>query len=55
MNKRRLLLRAVPIVIAVIYVAFQYFSAEKFTNDAGRTARVALSPEQEAELGFQSV
>ena len=54
MNKRRLLIRVVPIAIAVIVVAYQFFSAEKFTNDAGRTARVALSPAQEAELGFQS-
>ncbi|MGB8168633.1 MAG: M48 family metallopeptidase [Chthoniobacteraceae bacterium] len=54
MNQRRLLYRALPIGIAIIVILFQYFSAEKFTNEAGRTAHLALSPEQEARLGLQS-
>lgn len=51
---RRFLLRAVPIGIAILVVIFQFFSAEKFTNELGRTARVALAPEQEKVLGLQS-
>lgn len=51
---RRLLVRVVPIVIAAIVVVFQFFSSEKFTNEAGRTARVGLSNEQEQILGLQS-
>ena len=54
MNKRTLLLRVVPIAIAGLIVFFQFCSAEKFTNPAGRSARVALSPEQEQALGLQS-
>jgi predicted Zn-dependent protease len=54
MNNRRLLIRIVPIAIAALVIFFQFFSAEKFTNDAGRTARVGLSEEQEAQLGLQS-
>jgi predicted Zn-dependent protease len=54
MNKRRLLFRIVPIAIAGLIVFFQYFSSEKVTNEAGRTARYALSTEQEKALGLQS-
>ncbi len=54
MNQRRLLYRVIPIGIAIVVILFQYFSAEKFVNEAGREARVALSPEQEERLGLQS-
>jgi predicted Zn-dependent protease len=54
MNPRRLLTRVLPIGIAVLVVLFQYFSAEKFTNEAGRSAHLALNPEQEKQLGLQS-
>jgi predicted Zn-dependent protease len=54
MNSRRLLIRVVPIAIAVVIFIFQYFSAEKFTNEAGRTAHLGLSPQQEKQLGLQS-
>ena len=54
MNNSRILVRAVPILIAVVVVMFQRCSAERFTNDAGRTARVSLSRQQEAALGLQS-
>lgn len=54
MDRRRLLIRLVPIAIAVVVVLFQTQSAEKFTNEAGRTARVALNPKEEAALGLQS-
>lgn len=54
MDKRRILFRLVPIGIAALIVFFQYFSSEKLTNDAGRTARHALNPQQEQALGLQS-
>ena len=54
MNQRRILVRLVPIVIAGLVIFFQYFSAEKVTNEAGRTAHYALSSEQEKMLGLQS-
>ena len=54
MNKRSFLIRIVPIAIAGLVVFFQYFSSEKVTNEAGRTAHYALSTEQEKSLGLQS-
>jgi len=54
MNRRRLLIRAIPIAIALLVVWVQFFSAEKITNEAGRVTRVALSSEQEVALGIQS-
>lgn len=54
MNRRSIFLRVVPIGIALIIVAMQFFSAEKFTNEAGRSARLALDPKQEKALGLQS-
>ena len=54
MNQRRLLIRIVPIAIAALVVFFQYASSEKITNEAGRSARLALSPEEEKVLGLQS-
>src|SRR5438309_126272 len=54
MNQRRLLIRLIPIAIAGLWVFFQYFSAEKVTNETGRTARYALNSEQEKALGLQS-
>lgn len=54
MDKRRLLIRFLPVGIALLVVAFQYFSSEKLTNEAGRTARHALTPQQEEALGLQS-
>ena len=38
----------------MIVVLFQRCSAEKFTNDAGRVARVSLSREQETAMGVQA-
>ena len=44
-----------PILIAVGVMLFQYFGSEKVTNPiTGRSARVALSAEQEETLGLQS-
>ena len=47
-------MRFIPIAIAAIVVWFQFVSSEKFTNEAGRTARLGLSSEQEQVLGLQS-
>ena len=54
MKNRNYLIRIVPILIAVVVVLFQRCSAEKITNQAGRTARLALSTEQETQLGIQA-
>lgn len=54
MNKRRLLVRLIPVAIAALVVFYQYASSEKLTNEAGRTARHALNPQQEEALGLQS-
>lgn len=51
---RRISIRLIPILIAVAIVGMQYCSSEKITNEAGRTARVGLSSEQEEMLGVQS-
>ena len=52
-KRRRFILG--PILIALVYIAFQYFSAETYTNpDTGETVRVALSTDEEEALGLQS-
>ena len=51
---RRYAVRFIPIIIAACIVWFQFISSEKFTNEAGRTAHLGLSPEQEETLGLQS-
>jgi metalloendopeptidase OMA1, mitochondrial len=44
-----------PILIAGIFLAYQYFSSEKFVNpETGRKSHVGMSADQEAALGFQS-
>lgn len=52
--KGRILIRVVPIAIAVVVVMFQRCSAEKFTNEAGREVRLSLSREEEAALGIEA-
>jgi predicted Zn-dependent protease len=54
MDKRRLLIRVLPVAIAAVVVLFQYVSSERVTNEAGRTAHYALNTEQEQALGLQS-
>lgn len=54
MNRSRLLIRLVPILIAVVIVMFQRCSAEKFVNEAGRETKLALSRDKEAALGMQA-
>lgn len=52
---RRRTVTIIPLVIAILIAAFQYFGAEKVTNpETGRTVRVGLSTEQEQALGLQS-
>lgn len=52
---RRRSLTILPLVLALGFALFQYFGAEKVTiPETGRTARVALSTEQEEALGLQS-
>jgi predicted Zn-dependent protease len=44
-----------PLILAALFLAYQYFSSEKFVNpETGRASRVGLSTEQEAALGLQS-
>lgn len=44
-----------PILVAVIFLAYQYFTSEKFVNpETGRKSHVGLSTEQESALGLQS-
>ncbi len=44
-----------PLILAIIFALFQYFSAETFVNpETGKPARVSISPEQEEMLGLQS-
>lgn len=51
-NRSRLIL---TILGVIVFVGYQYFSAEKFTNpETGKSARVALSESQEARLGLAS-
>jgi metalloendopeptidase OMA1, mitochondrial len=52
---RRARIAIVPLILAGLFMVFQYFSSEKVTNPVtGRSARVAMSSEQEEALGLQS-
>ncbi len=45
----------IPLLIAVGFMLFQYFGADKVTNpETGKSVRVALSSQQEETLGLQS-
>lgn len=47
--------KILPLIIAAIIIAFQFFSSEKVTNPVtGETAHVAMTMDQEAALGLQS-
>jgi predicted Zn-dependent protease len=53
MRRRHLI--PIPLILAALFAAFQYFGAEKTTNPVtGRKARVGLSTGQEQVLGLQS-
>jgi predicted Zn-dependent protease len=44
-----------PIIIAILFICFQYFSAETYINpETGKEVRVGINPEQEQALGLQS-
>jgi predicted Zn-dependent protease len=44
-----------PLLLAGLFFAYQYFSSEKFVNpETGRKSHVAMSTREEALLGFQS-
>ncbi len=44
-----------PLIAAAIFLAYQYFSSEKFVNpETGRASHVGMSTQQEAALGFQT-
>ena len=52
---RRSHIKWIPILLAAIFFAYQYFSSEKFVNpETGRKSHVGLSTEQESALGLQS-
>ena len=51
---RRLPVRLIPVLIALMVVGVQYCSSEKYVTPSGRTARVGLNPQQEERLGLQS-
>jgi hypothetical protein len=53
MNRRHI--KWLPIGAALLFIAYQYFTSEKFVNpETGRKSHVALSVEQESALGLQS-
>lgn len=53
--RRRRSFMLLPLLLAGGIALFQYFGAEQTVNpETGRTARVALSTEEEASLGLQS-
>jgi len=44
----------IPLLLAGLFFAYQYFSSEKFVNpETGRASRVGMSTRQEALLGLQ--
>lgn len=54
-HSRRRSITILPLILAGIFAAYQYFTAEKVTNpETGQSVRVALSTEQEQALGLQS-
>lgn len=51
----RIGLKLAPLIIAGVFILFQFLSAERFKNpETGRVQRVALSSEQEEALGLQA-
>jgi metalloendopeptidase OMA1, mitochondrial len=45
----------VPIVLAGLFFAYQYFSSERFVNpETGRASHVGMSTQQESALGLQT-
>lgn len=47
--------KVLPIILAGLFILFQYYSSQKFTNPVtGESHRVGMSTQQEAALGLQS-
>ncbi len=53
-DKGRILVRVIPIFIALLIVMYQRSTATKIVNEAGRTVRLGLSTQQELSLGDQA-
>lgn len=52
---RRRSLIPIPLILAALFAAFQYFGAEKVVNpETGKAVRVGMSEAQEQALGLQS-
>jgi predicted Zn-dependent protease len=48
-------LKILPIILAGLFIAYQYFTSEKYVNpETGRKSHVGMSVEQESALGLQS-
>jgi metalloendopeptidase OMA1, mitochondrial len=48
-------LKLAPLIIAGVFILFQFLNAERFTNpETGKVQRVALSTQQEETLGLQA-
>jgi metalloendopeptidase OMA1, mitochondrial len=48
-------LKLAPIILAGLFILFQFLSAERFTNpETGKVERVAMSTQQEDTLGLQA-
>lgn len=55
MKGRSCLLRVLPLLAALVFVVFQFFSAEQVKNPlTGESVRVGLSRDQEDRLGLQA-
>src|SRR5580765_5715687 len=51
-RRKRLVL--FPLLLAGLFALFQYFRSERFVNpETGRAARLALTEDQETQLGLQ--
>lgn len=54
-RRRRRRFTLIPLLLVGLFALYQYFTAEKITNpETGRSARVALSSDQEKVLGLQA-
>src|SRR5688572_4184363 len=52
---RRTGLKLAPLIIAGVFILYQFMTAERFKNpETGRVQRVAFSPAQEETLGLQA-
>ena len=53
-DKGRILRFILPLFIALVVVLYQRGTAPKIVNEAGRTARLGMNPQQELALGAQA-